>query len=297
MSKFVLRTTTDGMKHLYLDDPDREGFLKLAQNKKAKLFKYDKCAILSDGEGYVKTLFGFVNNKVFHVELPDDAKIDFINYTCIFERKSEWCSINFLSDSWNEVVLGKRHDLFLPCQYVMKYNCIDWIYFLRKEGQKVILSHIVDEVAVVLGAYLDVRKTRFCLMAQRDDEGYDMFVPKSVEPVKGNQNEIFDVTNGIYIWSDERNAWVFHQDCRRYASNAIYRIINDDDYRKIEVYRVDNKEISLMLEATKWSWNNNPCGICINDMIYIFDVETGILDFENPKPTFKKKIKNFFKLK
>ena len=297
MSKFVLKTTTDDMKHLYLDDPDREGFLKLAQNKKAKLLKYDKYAVLSDGEGYVKTLFGFVNNKVFHIELPADTKIEFINHTCIFERKGEWCTVNLLSDGWSELVLGRKHDLFLSCQYVIKYNCIDYIYFLRKEGQKVILSHIVDDVAVVLGTYLDVRETRACLMAQRDDGCYDMFVPKSVEPVKGSQNEIFDIISSIYIWSEERSAWVFYQDYHRYAANAIYRIIKDDGRRKLEVYLVNNKEISLMFEVSKWSWNYDPCGICINDMIYILDVETGILDFENPKPTLRKKIKNFFNLK
>jgi hypothetical protein len=90
MSKFVLKSTTDGQKHLYFDDPDKDGFVKLASKDNAQLFKFGTCALLYNNKEFTKQLFGIINNKVFHVEIPFSSTVEFHNSTYIFEKNGEW---------------------------------------------------------------------------------------------------------------------------------------------------------------------------------------------------------------
>ena len=287
MSKFVLKTTTDGIRHLYLDDPDKDGFEKLSQSEKAKLFNLDRCAVLYENRGGVKQLFGIIDNKVFHIEIPFDARIDFIGSVYLFEKNGEWNTIKFSSDKWREQALGHKEYMYMSSQYIIKYNHACWVYFLKKCGSGVMLSHVVNDRVVVLGTYRSVSQDHDKLIAERDDKYYDIYKPCSVTPIKGSKNEFFDTKNGLYIWNSSKEAWMFLSGYESIGKNAVYRTSVWTSFdglsgERIELYRICDGELYLVLEGKKWSEALKPLGLQIDDMVYLVDAQTGCIDFENP---------------
>jgi len=47
----------------------------------------------------------------------------------------------------------------------------------------------------------------------------------------------------------------------------------------------------------RWKWMKDASIMCIEGMKYSINYETDVVDFDNPKPTLWKRIKNFFKCK
>jgi hypothetical protein len=70
MKRFVLKRTSDGMCHVYLDDPNVEGFLKITSAKEVEILKRE-IDIFKDfthfvaSDGITKTLYGLMHNEVF----------------------------------------------------------------------------------------------------------------------------------------------------------------------------------------------------------------------------------------
>jgi hypothetical protein len=62
------------------------------------------------------------------------------------------------------------------------------------------------------------------------------------------------------------------------------------------LFRIEESNI-ILVENGRWHWMEDKylSGLCIKGVNYILDNRTGLVDFNNPKPTLKKRIKNFFK--
>ena len=203
----------------------------------------------------------------------------------------------YVQDRWVEQILGKRCDLFIPYYLVSKYHQIYWSYFLIKVGDEVVLSHLVNNQRVVVGTYKDVEDNASeKVIALRLDGYYDIFEP-NIELVIGKEGDVFETSKGVFVWIDEKKKWVFHPNCRLWGKNAVYRCFQGANDEKIGLYRIDGEQLSLEAMAHKWSWMFSPEGLNLNGMIYLIDETTGMVNFENPKFTFMKKVKNFFKLK
>ena len=161
MSKLLLKQTTDGIYHLYFDNPDIDGFVKIGQAQDANFYDmHHTHAVLSDKCSNFKTLFGIIHNEVFEVRLPKEAKIEFWNNVCIFERNDQWCTMVFDRGLWTEHILGQMHEILLSLPEQIKYKQSGyWKYFLKYSNNGFQLSHLVEKKLIVLGTYSEVKET------------------------------------------------------------------------------------------------------------------------------------------
>ena len=305
MKTFLLKRTVDGTCHLYLDDPNLEGFLKVTQaqeieilRKEIEFFKNFKYAVAYDEDAYHKTLFGIMDNEVFKVELPKASEIKFIDDICIFERSGQWSTMVYKHGFWHEQLLGDKHSAFLSCPENIKYKQLYWIYFTKTVDCGYELTHFIDRKPIIFGPYAEIHHNGNAkIVALHKDGYYDVFNPNSLEPLKGETNDAFEALKGVFVWNDARKKWSFHEDCRLFGKNAVFQALGDNYGEKIKLFRIDDGEIKLV-DTGRWHWGQGKnFGLCIEGVYYLHDPHTGLVDLDNPKLTLKKRIKDFFKKK
>ena len=192
MKKFILKRTTDGLHHLYLDDPNETVFLKINTAQNAELLNENKFAVLSDEGSFKKALYGIIGNEYFHIVIPQEVKIKFIDNICIFEQNGLWHTMKFNRGSWYVQTLGEMHTEGLNGSEILKYNKIIWKYFLKHSDGSVIISHIVNGKIVVLGPYSKIQDcSPSKIIATNADGNMHVFAPDSIRPLVGKDEEIF----------------------------------------------------------------------------------------------------------
>lgn len=301
MSVFILKHTRDGVC-LYLDNLDMDEFVKVAEAKKADVRREGTHVFLSDGVTENRTLYGIIHGEVFQVTLHKSSQVMFLNdhfRVCIFERDGQWCTMQLKQGSWEERVLGERHVIFLSYSDLRRaYSgaTLDWNYFLRKKDDLIELSYFVKDKLVVLGSYLEVEEHGSRLIAIKKNGDYDVFLPYAESPLQGKDGERFRALGGVFIWFEPKKKWIFHESCVAWGKNAVFHTSGGGYGKHVELYRVEGEFIRLVAEG-RWKWMKNASIMCIEGMKYSINYETDVVDFDNPKPTLWKKIKNFFKCK
>lgn len=300
MSRLLLKTTTDGVKHLYFDDPDNERFIKLAQADNAELIYFDRYAILANTGVKSKILYGYEGNEVFQADLPLNAKIEIIDGICLYERWGSWYTTKYSDGKFREQRLGTRYDRCFSTSEIIKYNANHYKYsllFLNKSCGVIMVHQFVKNKLDYLGAYRSVEHFGSTIIVS-DAKGYfDIFRPNSAIAENGENIKVCGVGGNVFVWIDEKNKWICHENCTIFGQNAIYRIsLNNQGNKKIELWRIDGEKLLLEKEGYNWKWKDNSDKIVltIDDNGYIMDLETRIVDFDNPRVSLKKKIKNFF---
>jgi hypothetical protein len=297
MSRFVLKNTTDGTCHLYFDNPSIEGFLKVSQATNAKFLREnnENYVVMSNAGETTKILFGIIDDRVFQVTLPEHSKFFFVDNQCIYERYGVWYSMVHEQDSFEEKKLGIAHEEFLSCPQNIQYRKLRWVYFLKEDQNLVNICHFIDGKIVNLGSYVSVKTDGNAkILALHSDGHYDVFTPNSTEPYLGDPNEVFEAIKGVFIWCSEQKKWRFEENCRLYADNALFRIVPYEDGDMLKLYRITENSTELFKASVNYQFRNNPCSLCIDDTIYMHDVDKCLLDFDNPQLTFRRKLKNFF---
>ena len=300
MSTFILKQTRDGIHHLYLDNPDKEGFIKIGQAPRAKFIREYTHVILYDGISKNKTLYGIMREEVFQVTLPENSQISFINdyyQNCIFEQNGQWYTMQFDRGSWQKVMLGDMHEVNISTSDVIQYRLSSnyWQYFLLKKDTNIEIRHFVGNKLVFIGTYLEIIETRCAkLIAFKTAGEFDIIIPASIAPLQGKNRDIFEALDGVFVWFEPEKRWIFHQNCTSLGKNAVFRTFVRGCGNYIQLYKIDGKSIRLIAEG-RWKWMEGISVICIEGIKYIIDCETNLVDFDNPQPTFRKKILNFFK--
>ena len=299
MSKFLLRQTRDGMQHLYFDDPNNEGFIKVSKAKNAKFLNEHSTqnVILSNNKGS-KTLFSIVGNKFFEVTLPESSKIKVIGGVCIYERENVYYTKEFNKGAWVEKTLGTLNEVFLSSPDNIKYKTCYWVYFTKNMPNGIELSYFVDGKYFIWGVYEAIKENYNGLVfALKNNNCYEIFTPISIAPLNGTEDEaVIEALGGVFLWNKVTQNWVFHEKCRTFGKNAVYRILGE--YGKhIELYRINEEKLELVASG-RWKWlAKKSLAVCIEEIVYSLDKAKDEVDFLTPKPTFKKRVKDFLKLK
>jgi len=304
MKSFLLKQTTDGMNHLYLDDSDRKDFVWLCQAAKVEILQQKTLIALyhKQDTSYTKVLFGIAQDNVFQVTLPENSKITTFRENCVFEIDGQYYTMEFNHGTWEKRLLGKLCETFLSYPDNIRYNRIRWIYFLRdvetcvaiKELRRVELTHFVNGQIVVLGTYLSVQEYAEKIFALYPSGGYAIFNPDSLESLKGETYEALEALNGVFIWSNTHNKYFFHYNYKLFGKNTIYTTYQSNN--SIQLFHINGEKRDLIAEG-HWHWKEKNLIMCIEEMEYSLNIETKLVDFKNPRPTRKKCIKDFFRLK
>lgn len=297
--KFVWKQTNDGTFHLFLDDPAKSDFEKLASGIELKVIKDGSHIVMPFASPYGKkliTLWCIIENRVFEATLSANTEIVVLEGHTLYKCDGQWYAMVPQRDGgWKEQLLGEKFENFLSCPDNITYKRLYYNYFLRgKNGESVNLIRFVDGKLEVSDEYREIVECGAKLIAQRTDDAYDVFVPNSATPIKAELGEVFEAHQGIYVWSEQKRGWVFYPNCRTYAKNAVFRILGE--YREhIMLWRLDGDQLYLIAEG-RWYWKDKPFCPCIEGVCYLKNEETDLVDFDNPKSTFKKLIKDFFNL-
>ncbi|MBQ8750692.1 MAG: hypothetical protein IJZ30_03550 [Alphaproteobacteria bacterium] len=300
MSSFILKRTNDGYFHLYLDEPSNEGFLKVAKAKKAKLVRERNYShvIIFDENSYTKTLFGIIDDKVYQVKLPNDAEFSFIDNVCTFKKDNLWYTMKFCNGKFEEYLLGEKFDTFLPTPQNIKYRTIRWIFFLRKKETHTELCHFVNGTLIELGSYSNItHNNREILYCTNDNHLYNIFNPNSTSPQKGTLGvaiEEHSSLDGIYLPTKALDKWTFYPKYRLLGKNCAYLIETYGNQKVIKLFSINGEKLELFKTSRDFEFDAEPFSLRIDEMKYFFDAKTRMMDLKNPKPTFKRKLKNFF---
>ena len=306
MSKFILKKTADGLTHLYFDTPYQEGFTKLAQAQHAEFIKKYACTyvVLTNDNQPTKTLFGIIDDKFFQTTLDINAKITFVDdVICIYERDSVWYTMLLNSNIFEEKQLGKKYKHFLSCPTNIKYKKCYWTYFIKEDNGYLELSHFIEKKHIILGKYTAIKTNNDeKVFGLTDNRLYDIFTPTSTSPLKGEKRKAFESycdTKGVFLFIPDKEKWAFYPNFYLWGTNSAYKINKYADkkieYRYvIELCKIKDNQLHLFKVSNNYRFTEKPFGIIIDEMFYNFDRQTKLLDFDNPKPTFKRKLKNFF---
>ncbi len=299
MSKFIYKQTNDGIYHIYLDDPSKEGFTKVAQAKKISIIKENnhKYMLLFNDESFEKKLLGIIENKIFQVTIPKDAKVTIFDNICMYEKNESgiWYTMLLKNDVFEELKLGVKHEVFLGCPANIKYKTLYWCFFTQKLDQYKELHSIINQKVVNLGKYLSIENN--CngeIFAMCENGDYDIFTPTSPAPKQGTPYEILQTLDHLFIWNDKEKHWRAYKGSIL-AKNAVYDVVTCGDKRKILLYELKDGTLELVKESYNYQFVPMPFSIIIDNLLYFQDCESGLVDFDNPKRTFKKRFKDIFK--
>lgn len=305
MKRFLLKMTSDDMFHLWLDDSTKDGFQKLGKSMRVKVIKDGSCVVLYDSIKRVKNLFGILKDEVFKIRLPDASEVEYVDGVCIFSRGILWYTITKVDGVWVEQLLGRRRQVDLVWTAMHKYNRWCWTYFLKDKGEHLFeLGWFINQQFFTVGTYSNVYGIATGKIAAQNEDGYfEFYTPTSIEPLEYKDETShriygFEALEGVFLRADNGNGWKFHPKCSVYGKNAIIRIIGEYG-NNVELYRIEGEEISIVTSG-QWKWINSKKSncelqICIEGKIY--RNKNSVVDFDNPRPTFKKRIKDFFKRK
>lgn len=307
MKSFLWKCTTDGKCHLYVNDSTKAGFQKIGQAEKIRIIKDPSHVILYSETKKSMTLFGISNDEVFKVKLPNNSSVEYINDNCIFERDNLWYTMVHCNNAWHETLLGVRKEILLTQGAILKYNRMKWVYFLKDLGDYGFqLGYFINGTFFPVGLYSKYfEMAGGKIAALSEDKYFDIYIPSSCHPIQGlsdmcePRDNVFTALGGIFLWSEAKRKWAFHSNCSFWEKNAVLRIIGKYGER-IELYRIDGDEIFLV-DAGPWKWMQTTITakkleLCIEGKIYSPDKD-GMIDFDNPRPTLKKRIKDLFKRK
>ena len=298
MSKFILKITNDGICHLYFDDPSKEGFLKVGQANQAKFVRDSNplYVVLSNDNEATKTLFGIIDNKVFQVTMPKNSKISFIDWTCVYERNKLTYTMVLKQGVFEETLLGKRMWNTLSFPSNMEYGKLEWTYFVKEVGNEVELSHFLGGKIVKLGKYASVKSNSNAkIFGVYADGLIDVFNPNSTEPEKGKPFVSYCDGKGIFVPYDNTTKWVFYPGYCLLGKNAAYELKKVSNARVISLYRITGNKLDLIKVSQNFQFKSTPYCLLIDDMYYKINLNDNLVDLDNPVPTFKKKITDFFK--
>lgn len=298
MSYFVLKHDPHDIIGLYLVDYDKEGFIKVAGADKAELLKGNCHAILTEKDPLTKTLYGIKNNKVFNVELPLCSKVEILDKTCVYQRGKIWHTIEDANGQWSDRKLGIKHSRFMSCSEILKYGIAEWIFFLNDLNGKVTFSQFVKNKLVDLGTYHTVKISNSKIIVSDDGKYFDVFRPSSDEKVNGKELKTIRACEGVLVWINNKNKWVFHADCELFGNNGIYKVTKDEQgKKKIALYRIDAENLALVAEGMKFRfrYNHSTSYLWIDGIGYFIDNKTGLVDFDHPKQSLKNRLKKLFK--
>lgn len=277
MKKFLIKKTNDGLKHLYLDDSSKEGFTKIKTADNAEVFGNLQNVVLSNKGAFAKSLFFVKDDEVVEVFLPRDAKIDVVDDNCIYELDGLWYVKNV---DQTEVLLGKRYEVYFGVPEVFKVSKLVWTYFLDEHDSVVDLCYLTDKNVVKIGPYckVEVHSGLGSFICKRYDGFYDIYRVRENGLIKQENHEIVWLVEGVYVWSDDLQAWYFYEGFRLWCDNVIYHC---EGLEFATLYEVGKNSIRVV---AKNGWKFCEGYIRINGMRYYLDNKTGLVDFNKPIP-------------
>jgi len=284
MKQLFLKDTGNGSCCLYESDSNSDEFVKIACALKGWFCSQKNHVVLSDGEN--ETLFIARENKVMQVFLPRGSQLFFVGSIGVWVRDG---LAYILNEDDEEECIGVWKSVLTPI------GGPPFHYFLLQSGDKVELRYFVKEELRCVGKYQKVFDDHSMhLMAQREDGYYDVytfgnFLPK--QDVCGFNH--FDCPQGYLRWNSKGKGWILHEGLKGFGSNAA--VLKRGKYGEwIELYGFFDEEIKLVASG-KWNWHGIDESICIEGVIYYFDSCTCTIDFDNPRPTLRKRIKRLIK--
>lgn len=295
--RFVLKVRSEHKCYLYIDDPRSSGFSEIDNGKAGMVLKNDTIVALYKEDPF-KTIWFIMNNEPFSVTVRKEAELAIIDDHLLYEDTNQWYAMMPHGDGCKAILLGKRFEATHGYPDNMTYNCLKSTYFLRKyNDDKTELVRFVDGELVISDPYLEFAACGAKILARREASLiYDIFVPNKSEPINGETTKAFEDFHNVYIWSKQNNDWLCHSESRLLGKNAVYRIVGEGKDEKLELYRITPEGGLEMVASGSWHWNHTNPGVCVDGMLYLFNEEKEMLDLDNPKPTFKRKIRDFFKL-
>ena len=295
--RFVLKVMSEHKCHLYLDDPRSAGFSELDHGKAGMILK-DNTIVAVYKEDSFKTIWFIMNNEPFSVTVRKEAELSIIDEHLLYEDIGQWYAMMPYGDGCKAILLGRKFEINHGFPDNMTYNCFKSYYFLRNcEDAKAELVRFVDGELAISDPYSEFTVCGAKILARRETSLiYDIFVPNKSEPINDEVGKAFEAFNSVYIWSKQNNGWLRQSESRLLGKNAVYRIVGEDKDEKLELYCVTPEGDLEMVASGSWQWSYKTPGVYVDGVFYLFDEESEMLDFDNPKPTLKRKIKNFFKL-
>jgi len=270
---------------LYGYTAKNETFKKIASGVDGwYLYDNHQYVILDSGVGYI-TLYGINNLIVFNVRLPKNVKIELKGELCIYEMYGKWRAMEFINGNWQETILGCKGENDLPWPY----------YRFRTNSEETEIRFIIDGKVHLAGVFKDafaIKKSNVVLL--RNDGYYEMLSLKRPSRIIADNPNAFSCDGGLMIWEDKKKGWSRHEGFAFWGYNAVYVLKMIKQRLFMELYEYDGQELVLMAKGA-WKWENNQNNLIIDGMIYSKNPKTDKVDFDNPKPTVKRRIKDFVK--
>ncbi|MBE6452609.1 MAG: hypothetical protein E7012_03880 [Alphaproteobacteria bacterium] len=238
-------------------------------------------------------LFGVENCIDFAIELPINAKIELDDQLCVYLQDGVWRTKVFVDNhkgngKWKDVLLGVKHNRIGHRGLVEPY------YLEQIDDNQIALRFIIGKEVIFAGVYSKVEYVSASLMALRKDGCYDIFYNNKQEPVTGEKLCAYTSGANLMIWDDKVKGWRKYEGFSFWATNAIYTLNTTKEQSFMELYNYKDGNISLVAKGD-WKWEDRKNKLLIDGMIYSKNPENGEVDFDNPKPTIKRRIKDFFK--
>ena len=290
MKKLLLKRTDDGTCHLYENDSKKEGFTWLGSASKVEKVHGEKYCLLSDKNG--KTLYGILSDMVFKQDLTRSAQVEFIDSSCVYKPDiaSEWFTKQFQGNKIVTIPLGKVMSKFvIHYPLAQSVNSLVGHFFVSDRG---LLSFFAKDELYTFGPYREVEEVSSRILAKRDDGFYDIWLPNCGTNLQPKDEGGLCIGNSVFVWNAYVKGWARHKGFKIFGKNVIYCIIRQDLGEIIQIWEIVKGIVVLRVEASDWYFTENS-DLCANGVIYKI-LPSGMVDLNNPVPTMKRKVKNFF---
>lgn len=298
MKRLVLMPSQRQKFCLFEWDSEKELFTKIADGTFAKDIGYSTKILLGNDDA--DTNLYIMKDDCLSIIPVHTQKVGFIDDVCVYERNEQWyCFINE-----EEILLGQRRELMLSLSAFHASatgGCVLY-YFIQGDVEKDYTLSIIKNSILIQGKYVgDFRYKGDYIFARLEDGSYDVYkagalcVYDASYPQEGYPY-VYDDLGCVYFWNEARRAWKWvSSKGKALAKNAVLiNCYNPKTNKKYQVlYEVDSNAALREIAQGHFCFVSRNSRFCVGDFVYEIDSSTQKVDFENPRATFKKKVKSF----
>lgn len=281
--------------HLFLWDSATAELYEIAEGRYIKTFDDSSAILLGNDESDLQVYQ--VKKDELQIIPVHSKNVELIQGIICCERAGRWYG-------WvngQEVELGEKRELGLSYKACAKLGVGSLSYFIRsKDKFDYVLSFVINSV-LLQGTY--TKKHLVCddfLLAYRSDGNFDIYnagVPYVYDSqmYPNVRSNFKDKDNFLYFWDESKTSWcqLASDACFLLADNALVARCSDaaTNKRYYILYKIEG--------ITKTEMRRGSYKLCvdwqsfeIDGMIYSINCDSHLVDFDNPRPMLKQKIKD-----
>lgn len=304
MKKLYLMTADgksgQGVRYcLFLWDSTLEELKKIADGHYVKKFEYSSEILLGNNENDLR-IYRIYENEL--QVIPVHSKnVELIQGIICYEREGRW--YGWVNNQGIE--LGEKFEQPLSFWVSAKLGMTALSYFILSKNKNAYILSFAMKSILVQGRYIG--KHCICddyIFACREDGCFDVYNAGVLHVYNPDMHSVLrpylkDKNNRIYFWDEDKTWWcrLAGDNCFVIADNALgAHCFNPKTNRSYYIlYKVEGGA-KTEIRRGKYELSSDCLSFEIGGLIYSMNYDTRLVDFDNPQPTFKLKIKNLFKL-